>query len=245
MSLENKSRNIIRSGVDPYQTLITIGVGVLASLLAWALTQNFKIVFTSLFLFIIAFIIFIFIYKKAKTLITFKKCGIVNVHTNQYAAETSIREKLSSANSIDILTIRGLGIFALKDSLIRKILVERADQIKVRVLFLNPDSQYVARRAGEVGESAKAFRQGILLCQGYLTELKIQHKVHIEAYMYDTLPVWRLKFMDSALYVSSFQPSKEGHHSAMYELVANGDFSLYNSFRREFEYLITISKKYL
>lgn len=172
-------------------------------------------------------------------------CGIIAVHTNQYEAENSIKKRLLSSKTIDILTVRGLGIFALKDSLIKKTLMERAGQINVRVLFLNPSSKYVEVRAKEVGEEFAAFRQGILLCQGYLGELKNKYNVNLNAYMYDSLPTWRLNFIDNFVYVSSFLPSQEGHHSAMYEISSDKDYSLYSSFKRGFNNMCEVSEKFI
>lgn len=236
--------NNVKETLDiPNSKIIAIGTGILSSVIAWAITLNLTLGLISIATFTFLFFVFKFIYAKTKILKTFKMCGIVAVHTNQYEAENSIKERLVSAKHIDILTIRGLGIFALKDSLIKHTLIERAGQINVRVLLLNHTSKYVEMRAREVGEDSSAFRQGIILGQDYLQELKNKHNIKINVYLYDSLPIWRLKFIDNCVYVSSFLPSKEGHHSAMYEITSEQNFSLFDSFKRDFDNMCEVSEK--
>ncbi len=227
-------------------THVVIGIflGTIASILAWVITKNLIVGIISFFgLFVLALLVD-FGYINLKTYIGFKKSGILNVYPNQYLCTEAVKSKLDLVKTIDILTIRGLGICGLKDSLMWQKLVERAGQIQVRILFLDPNSKYVEIRARELDENTDRYKKGILLAQDSFRELK-DRRVTIEAKMYDALPIWRLMSLDQYLYVSSFLPSKEGHHSAIYEITAEEFSSLYNTFMREFEYLWSISTKYL
>ena len=226
--------------------LLPIVVSVFSSIIALLITENYFIgLLVFVFFLIILFIGYFIIYCKLKRFMDIRKCGILNVFPDQYSGTTSIQSKANTSTQIDILTIRGLGIFALKDSLFRRKIIERKGQISIRVLFLNPESKYVDERAKEIGENAVTFRKAIILAQESIQELKNKYDITIQAAMYDALPIWRLIFCDQYLYVSSFLPSKEGHLSPMYEMTSEKELTLYNTFKREFEYLWGISKKFI
>lgn len=216
---------------------LTFVMGVISSLIAWGLTQSTLSVLITVTIFIILIMAFYRLYPPIRRIVIFNQSGIVNIYQNQSDAEDAIRTKLQTARAIDILTIRGLGILGLKESLLKQMLIDRAGQITIRVLYLNPNSIFVEQRAKEIKENHSTFVHGILLCQKFLSELKYIYKLNIGANMYDDLPIWRMIILDDTAFVSSYIPSCEGHNSAMYEIKSGQKYSLYCVFKRYFEYL--------
>ncbi len=223
------------------EIIYVLVIGVISSLIAWAITENLNYSIIVICIFFVIYLVAYFIYKKLIIIDRFKKCGILEVYQNQNESEVKIKDKISTCNTLDVLAVRGLGIFGLKDSLIRDILIKRAGQMSVRVVFLSPYSKYMYKRANEVGEDIEAFRKGIILAQDFVRELKLRHKVNIKAYSYDSLPIWRLLFIDNRVFISSYQPAIDGHKSPVYEIIANNEYSFYSKFKREFDFIISNS----
>src|SRR6266496_3390807 len=114
---------------------------------------------------------------------------IADIYENQAAAEEEIRRLAEDARAVDILTIRGLGIIGLNDSVLRRQLFSgTANRRHVRVLLLDPDSRHTRLRAEEIGESWEAFTQGINLAVQRMRELKIVGLHDVEVYLYDRRP---------------------------------------------------------
>ncbi|MFI8080224.1 helix-turn-helix domain-containing protein [Kitasatospora sp. NPDC086009] len=162
---------------------------------------------------------------------------IVRVYSDQAAAAAEIRGSARSATELDILAVRGLGLLALRDSLLRPHLDRDGDEpLRLRVLLLDPDSPALIRRAAEIGESPESLSGGVRLAEARLRELA---KVgHVEVYRYRTLPVWRVIRLDKTLYVSSFDTDWEGHESATYKVLATPYGPLYRGWRREFDAMV-------
>jgi transcriptional regulator with XRE-family HTH domain len=162
---------------------------------------------------------------------------VVRVYSEQSVAATEIQRAARAAREIDVLAVRGLGLLALRDSLLRPHLDRDGDDPPtVRVLLLDPDSPALARRAAEIGESPESLAGGIHLAEARLRELAILG--HVEAYRYRTLPVWRIIRLDGTLYVSAFDADWEGHESATYKVLATPAGPLYRGFRRLFDAMV-------
>ncbi|KWX01749.1 Helix-turn-helix domain protein [Carbonactinospora thermoautotrophica] len=164
-------------------------------------------------------------------------CGeVAKVFRFQAAAADEIRDRAKAATRVEILAVRGLGILALNDSLLRPALTDTGDRtVSVRVLLLDPDSPAAERRAAEIGESVEAFTGGIRVAEARLRELADLPGISLEVYRYRTLPVWRMIGIDGTLFVSVFGEEWEGHESPVYEIRETPDGALYRGFRRHFE----------
>jgi hypothetical protein len=164
-----------------------------------------------------------------------RKSGIIDVTRGQVALTQRIVSEFVKAKEIRVLAIRGLGIFALKDSLFWKYLPEKsAQQARLRILLLSPRSRFVEMRARELGESVESSRKGIELAINQLLKVKKQHNLNLEIRVYDELPVFRLFLMDEMGFISGFLDRRHGHDSPMI-LVKRNEFSFFDLFDRFFE----------
>lgn len=160
---------------------------------------------------------------------------IPRVFRDQADAASEIRAMATLATSIDVLAVRGLGLLALNDSLLRPALDNRTDVVRLRVLMSRPGTQAARQRASEIGESPEAFDAGLHLATTRLREIATTGHIAAEIYHYESLPIWRIIALDSTLYVSTFAESWEGHESAVYRIVPTAAGPLYRGFRRAFE----------
>ncbi len=162
---------------------------------------------------------------------------IVRVYSDQASAAAEIQRTARSATELDVLAVRGLGLLALRDSLLRPHLDrDDDDPPRLRVLLLAPDSPALVRRAAEIGESPESLSGGVRLAEARLRELAAIARV--EVYHYRTLPVWRVIRLDKTLYVSAFDTDWEGHESATYKVLATPYGPLYRGWRRLFDAMV-------
>ncbi|BBA99296.1 putative transcriptional regulator [Actinacidiphila reveromycinica] len=154
---------------------------------------------------------------------------VVRVYGSQAAAADEIQRHAATAAEIDVLAVRGLGLLALNDSLLRAGLTRR-EPPRVRVLLLDPDAPTVATRAAEIGESAESLAGGIRLSEARLRDLAPGRQLAV--YRYRTLPTWRIIRLDSTMYLSAFTAGWEGHESAVYKVMSTPSGPLYAGFRR-------------
>lgn len=157
------------------------------------------------------------------------------VYPTQADASREIRECAATAERVDVLAVRGLGILGLNDSELRGPLTGRSSPVRVRVLLLDPDSPAVAVRAAETGESPESFAAGIRMSLARLAELEDHPVVRLEAAVYSSLPVRRMLAFDGTLFLSAFTPRAEGARSGMYKLTAVSDGVLHAGMTRQFE----------
>lgn len=163
---------------------------------------------------------------------------IVRVYDHQAAATEEIRKTAAVAREIDVLAVRGLGLLALNDSLLREALTRPVDDTRprLRVALLHPESPAVAVRAGEIGETPESLADGIRLTESRLRGLG--GTCDVQVYRYRTLPTWRVIRLDTVQYVGAFDAGWEGHESATYKLVETPHGPMYRGHRRQFEALI-------
>jgi hypothetical protein len=159
---------------------------------------------------------------------------VVRVYASQVSAAEEIQRQAGTAAQIDVLAVRGLGLVALNDALLRTSLA-RPGGPRVRVLLLDPDAPALALRAAEIGESAESLAGGVRLAEARLREVAPGR--HIEVYRYRTLPTWRIIRLDTTMYVSAFDVGWEGHESATYKVMETPHGPLYRGFRRMFDAL--------
>jgi transcriptional regulator with XRE-family HTH domain len=159
---------------------------------------------------------------------------VVRVYSSQAAAAEEIQRQAAEASELDILAVRGLGLIALNDSLLRASLSRPAGKgARLRVLLLDPDAPALARRAAEIGESAESLANGVRLAEARVRELV--GRCEVSVYRYRTLPTWRIIRLDATMYVSAFDGGWEGHESATYKVMETAYGPLYRGFRRMFE----------
>lgn len=160
---------------------------------------------------------------------------IAQVFGCQADAEAELRALAATAEELDLLAVRGLGLIGLSDSLLRGPLAERAEGIRVRVLLLDPDASAAAVRAREIGERPDGFAAGIRMSVARLAELAAFPCVDVQVAVYRDLPTWRMIRLDGALYLSAFGQWSEGHRSGMYKLTAASNGVLHAGFLRHFD----------
>lgn len=160
---------------------------------------------------------------------------IVRVYSSQASAAEEIQRQASAAEEIDVLAVRGLGLVALNDALLRGSLT-RPQGPRVRLLLLHPDAPAVAIRAAEIGESVESLSGGIRLAEARLREIAPGR--NLSAYRYCSLPTWRIIRCDATMYVSAFDAGWEGHESALYKVMETESGPIFRGFRRMVEALI-------
>ncbi|GAA2681927.1 helix-turn-helix domain-containing protein [Streptomyces lunalinharesii] len=163
---------------------------------------------------------------------------VVAVYATQAAAAEEIRQLAVSAQQVDILAVRGLGLIGLNDSLLRSPLSRPDGQHapRVRVLLLDPDSPALSVRAAEIGESTESLAGGVRLAESRLRELSSVCDLHV--YQYRTHPTWRIIRLDRTMFVSAFDTDWEGHESATYRITETANGLLYRGFQRTFASMI-------
>lgn len=174
----------------------------------------------------------------------FSNSEVRRIYRNQSAADGDILRELEGTQQIDILTVRGLGILGLNDSLLRKPVMKSGDRkLRIRVLLLSPESSDVAARAREIGESDDAFKHGIHLALERLRELKDSSAHDLEVYLYETLPCWRIIAFDTSIFVSVFGQHVEGHRATMYRIDSSKKDTLALGYRRMFDTMCSPSRR--
>ncbi|MEU6802509.1 helix-turn-helix domain-containing protein [Streptomyces neyagawaensis] len=168
---------------------------------------------------------------------------VVRVYASQSSAAEEIQQQAREAQELDVLAVRGLGLIGLNDSLLRACLPrdQGGQGLRVRVALLDPDSDTLARRAAEIGESAASLAGGVQLAEARLRELAGAGDVGV--WRYRMLPTWRVIRTDSTMFVGAFDAGWEGHESAMYKVMATPNGPLFRGFRRMFEAVIDCAKR--
>ncbi|WP_031067604.1 hypothetical protein [Streptomyces ochraceiscleroticus] len=167
---------------------------------------------------------------------------VVRVYASQASAAQEIQQQARIAAEVDVLAVRGLGLIALNDSLLRPPLTRpAAPERRIRVLLLSPEAPALTRRAAEIGESPESLAGGVRLAEARLRELTGACEVRV--YRYRMLPTWRIVRLDSTMFVSAFDAGWEGHESATYKVMETPHGPLYRGFRRMFDALAAESER--
>ena len=218
-------------------TLIFV-FNVLAGVVAWLVTTDIRL---ALIIFGVFALIFVALYFVGKPVLRdwqfharMHSYGLVAVYTNQAECIARVTSLLETAKNVNILNVRGLGLFALSDSIMRSVLVRRRTQVAVRVLVLDPTSPFVKVRATEVGGDSGLLRNGIQLGMSVIEEMRTSG-LNIALRCYSRQPVWRFLMIDDRIFMSAFVPSIEGHEFPVVECIYTGARSLYAILSRQFE----------
>ncbi|MGW4885652.1 helix-turn-helix domain-containing protein [Streptomyces murinus] len=168
---------------------------------------------------------------------------VVRVYAAQRSAAEEIQQQAREASELDVLAVRGLGLIGLNDSLLRACLPREqgGKGLRVRIALLDPDSDALARRAAEIGESAESLASGVRLAEARLRELA--GTCNISVWKYRMLPTWRLIRTDSTMFVGAFDAGWEGHESATYKVMETPHGPLFRGFRRVFEAIIDAAER--
>lgn len=163
---------------------------------------------------------------------------VVRVYAAQNSAAEEIQQQAREAAELDVLAVRGLGLIGLNDSLLRACLPREqgGKGLRVRVALLDPDSDALARRAAEIGESAESLAGGVRLAEARLRELADVGDVGV--WRYRMLPTWRVIRTDGTMFVGAFDAGWEGHESALYKVMETPHGPLFRGFTRMFEAVI-------
>ncbi|MEU8550184.1 helix-turn-helix transcriptional regulator [Streptomyces roseoverticillatus] len=161
---------------------------------------------------------------------------VVRVYASQVSAAEEIQRQANTATEVDVLAVRGLGLLALNDSLLRGAVAGAQAPLRLRVLLLDPAAPALARRAAEIGESPASLADGVRLAEARLQELA--EVCDVQVFRYRMLPTWRIIRLDTTMFVSAFDAGWEGHESAVYKVVETLHGPLYRGCRRMFEALI-------
>jgi hypothetical protein len=214
---------------------LLLGVG--SSLIAWFFTVDWRwAALVLIFVVLACAIAFNLPLILTNTLVRVNRSGILKVYASQYAAERVIRDNLlPHCKEIDALTIRGFGIFALKDSLLQMRILQADSNVKIRILVLDPSSPKCKQRAEEIGESLEDFAQKLTTVLGALKALRERRPLNVQYRLYNQLPVWRLLRIDDSMFVSAFLPGKDGHTGPMYQIHRGAAMTLFPAFARQFD----------
>ena len=166
------------------------------------------------------------------------------VFDRQDGVAAEIRRRAADARELDVLAVRGLGLLGLNDSLLRPVLMTRAEPLRVRVLLLDPASDAARQRAGEIGESNASFGAGIQLAVARLAEVAEScPTLDLQVSLYTRLPIWRYIRLDGTAYVSSFDEAWEGHESTIYEIPHTPRGAFWAGHRRGFEDMLKNARR--
>ena len=172
--------------------------------------------------------------------------GAASIYSSQDDAAQDIRQAATSANHIDVLAVRGLGLLGHTNSLLRTTMtLPRAEPLIIRVLILDADCEAAAQRAGEIGESAEAFAASIRFAEHKLKDFSVQPELALSAYRYRALPVWRVIATDDTAFVSTFDESWEGHASPVHRIGQADGGALFNGFRRMLNNLVDTAEQFI
>lgn len=168
---------------------------------------------------------------------------VVRVYAAQSSAAAEIQQQAREARELDVLAVRGLGLIGLNDSLLRACLPREkgGKGLRARIALLDPDSDALAHRAAEIGESAEALAGGVRLAEARLRELA--DTCDISVWLYRTMPTWRLIRTDSTMFVGAFDAGWEGHESATYKVMETPHGPLFRGFRRMFEAVVADAQR--
>jgi len=160
---------------------------------------------------------------------------IARVFRDQAEADNELAAQATSAERVDLLAVRALGLVAMNDSLLRGPLRRRRTPVRMRVLLLNPDAPSAVLRAAEIGESLDSFAAGIRLSLARLAEFADHPFVSLQTAVYIEMPTWRMLRFDDTLYLSAFGTLSAGHRSGMYKLTAATNGVLHAGFLRQYD----------
>lgn len=216
--------------------IVPTTVGVVSAAIWWIVTQSWVAAVATISVVGIAGVMAWRVLPAVSRLRAFDGSEIAAIYQNQSYAEKEIRRIGSNAQIIDILTIRGLGIIGLNDSVLRKQLFSgTGPRRRIRVLLLSPAGRYARIRAMEIGESPEAFVHGIHLAIQRMKELAALNLHDVEVYLYDRRPSWRVIALDSSYFVSAFGLHVEGHRALMYRIDGARKSTLFDALSRMFE----------
>ena len=130
--------------------------------------------------------------------------GLSACFKDERDASPHIRADMQDATEIKLLLFRGWRILGRQDSLLRNILEAKAPGTRIRILLLNPASQYVRLGEDMLGLFPGAIRDGIDAALKVIDEIQQRTAAELDYGLYDEFPLFRLLFADEVVYVASY-----------------------------------------
>lgn len=200
------------------QIIIEVIAGILVSIIIWVYRNK--------------------IIKALSWLVAKVKAPSVYFYKDHNLFFRSFQSAVQTSYSLDILVIMGLDFTNNKtipgigvNSYLGRLLTQN-DDLRVRVLIMNPDSAHVIERAKEINRGVSHVRNGIITALNNLKEIQNRHET-LEVRLYDRKPIWRLVNTDNGTYMGFYQ-SKRSYDNHFYYIHRKND-SLFKSFLEYFE----------
>jgi hypothetical protein len=160
--------------------------------------------------------------------------GFIDMGLSRSFLHEDISKNLRSVKEIRVLALHGARLWVNKD-LKTTVLNTSAS---IRVLLLQPDSNYVVSRVGEFPEEYghKAIRAQIISAIRLLQKWKEKKGAACQTRLYDEIPSFWLVFVDDLLYLSSYSRNRNSQDSEVYK-IRSQKHSLFQMFDEHFERL--------
>jgi len=109
---------------------------------------------------------------------------------------------MRAAKHVSLLLARGSSVLGAQDALLRDVLKQKGRDTMLRILLLNPGSQFVAQLAERAALDPDEIREGVR------RTLEIVHDLgrpKVACRLYDEFPVWRLLFAGEVVYAGTYR----------------------------------------
>jgi hypothetical protein len=221
------------------ELIIGFVIGILTNL-AWALiTEQFNVYWIA-GIFLGTVFVYYFGWKFIiQPLFTLKKAKVKAVYDSYDQAKPFLIQKLETASEVKILTVGGGPITDDARGKMLDILITRTrvENIKVKILLLNPSSTAAENRNKELNELNKRDFPSNSVSQTVTANTRkiLERKSGIDVRYYDSKPILRLFIVDGLAFVSFYLSNKEGHDTQLTVIEKGSD--LFKGFERMFDTL--------
>lgn len=218
------------------QIIINIVSSLLFLFLTWLLQMSLKLGFwqaVSLYLFVISIAISLYAVYYFKSMRSQDNTNenLMLFDTNKPDISDNIQKCKKAFRFLGVSSKR-----TMSNPVVQKKLIELGkDGGEIKILLLNPESEFVKSRADDEKESSKAWVSDIKATIERLKDLANRKDINIEVKLYDQYPVWRLSVVDDEeMYVNFFLKGQQGPQSQLL-YVKNKDNDLFNALMLEYE----------
>ncbi|WP_394903226.1 hypothetical protein ACQR2L_01535 [Clostridium butyricum] len=204
--------NVIQNS-DFKNLLMSIGCSIIASSLVSFLAQKYMV-------------------KKDEFVEMISKWGIAAIFKTREEANTLEIEKCIGEMSKN-LDIIGFGLDGFRNSK-KKIIEEKLKKnkdIKIRIITLNPKSEFVKKREKDEGKNEGSISKSILDLKDWIEKIHLLNKDNICIKYYDTLPLDSFLKVDYTIFVGPYEYGKISSQSITYMFEKGGQgFDYYSNY---------------